>query len=448
MSWRDQLQPASFRGVKFHVESSQGRIGRRNKAWTYPKRDKPWVEDLGRRQREFSIEAFVIGNDYMAARDALIAAVEKEGAGELIHPYLGALKVNVSDECVWRETTKDGGMAVFTLVFVEAGERQFPTTQIDSQSVIEAAVNGGLSAVQQQFNDQFTVARLPQFVADDAFASVRSGLDLVRKGARIFSAAQRRDLFGLLDTLDLNLPTLVTDGLQLAGDIVTAQQLVSSLFSDSGRAQLTGTTNTAEIGSAATDFIAAQLDIDNQITGTFAELPAIPLTTATRQQQADNRQAVQDLFAVSATLLAAQSIVTQSQALAVSSNAESPFDSYDHAIAVRDQLIAQLDALAELDTTGDPLYLSIREVQTELQRHIDAHGYTLERVVRITPPEAVTSDSAVRTLKNSPLVSLPSLAIAHRFYGTGERADDLVRRNKIRHPGFVPAGAELEVLNG
>ncbi|WP_374707575.1 DNA circularization N-terminal domain-containing protein, partial [uncultured Deefgea sp.] len=39
MAWREQLQPASFRGVPFYVYTSSGEVGRRNVVHEYPLRD-------------------------------------------------------------------------------------------------------------------------------------------------------------------------------------------------------------------------------------------------------------------------------------------------------------------------------------------------------------------------------------------------------------------------
>ena len=83
MTWRDDLRPASFRGIHFFVAADSSRFGRRVVVHTYPQRDKPYVEDLGRRSREYQFDAFVIGPNYMEDRDAFIAACEEPGAGEL-----------------------------------------------------------------------------------------------------------------------------------------------------------------------------------------------------------------------------------------------------------------------------------------------------------------------------------------------------------------------------
>lgn len=44
------------------------------------------------------------------------------------------------------------------------------------------------------------------------------------------------------------------------------------------------------------------------------------------------------------------------------------------------------------------------------------------------------------------MTTMPALLIAHRVYGDARRADDIVSRNRIAHPGFVSGGQVLEVL--
>ena len=51
-SWREDLRPASFRGVPFLVDESHVVIGRRVVLHEYPLRDKPYAEDLGK-NREY-----------------------------------------------------------------------------------------------------------------------------------------------------------------------------------------------------------------------------------------------------------------------------------------------------------------------------------------------------------------------------------------------------------
>ena len=111
--WRKSLLPASFRGAPFNVKSAQTTVGRRVSLHEYPQRDKGWPEDLGQKDDAFTIEAIVIGPDYIKARDALIAALKQRGAGELVHPYYGRKTVTLVSPARISETPDEGGMAVY-----------------------------------------------------------------------------------------------------------------------------------------------------------------------------------------------------------------------------------------------------------------------------------------------------------------------------------------------
>ena len=42
--------------------------------------------------------------------------------------------------------------------------------------------------------------------------------------------------------------------------------------------------------------------------------------------------------------------------------------------------------------------------------------------------------------------TLPSLALAYDLYENVDRADEIVKKNQIQFPAFIPAGKELKVL--
>lgn len=138
IEWRSRLRPASFRGVRFHVDSAVRDSGRRIVSHEFPKRDLGYAEDMGRRAREFTIRAYLIvyphenPNDdpaeavlkkrnYIPQRDVLIRALEVEGPAELELPLLGRLIV-VCQRYRITEETKYGGYCVFDLTFIEYGQ--------------------------------------------------------------------------------------------------------------------------------------------------------------------------------------------------------------------------------------------------------------------------------------------------------------------------------------
>jgi prophage DNA circulation protein len=153
VSWRDQLKnPASFRGVTFFVESAERTGGRRGVTHEYPFRDEPFREDLGRQARGFTVEGFVIGDEYLAARDRLIGALESpSGPGQLVHPYYGARHVAVLSFRV-RETAGDGGLARFSIEFEETPASPVqPTATVDATEKARTAATAARTGVGDAF---------------------------------------------------------------------------------------------------------------------------------------------------------------------------------------------------------------------------------------------------------------------------------------------------------
>jgi prophage DNA circulation protein len=162
VSWFDELQPASFRGVPFAVLGGESRFGRRKAIHQYPHRDTPYNEDLGRSVRGYSLRGFLVedsliygGGSAIDQREAMIAAVETAGSGLLVHPTYGQVLVDVLDGSVtFSESMENGRVFEVTFGFVEAGKRIFPSaTQSTSSTLGTVAGNldsgAGLDFVQE-----------------------------------------------------------------------------------------------------------------------------------------------------------------------------------------------------------------------------------------------------------------------------------------------------------
>ncbi len=101
-------------------------------------RDVPYVEDLGRRARRWTIAGYLIGPTYIADRAALIAACETNGPGTLVHPTLGTVQANCESYST-SESRERGGLATFEMVFVESGNLQGTAITTDTQSAASSA---------------------------------------------------------------------------------------------------------------------------------------------------------------------------------------------------------------------------------------------------------------------------------------------------------------------
>jgi len=156
MSWRDNLLDASFRGIPFKVSSVTSSFGRRSFLHQYANREKPYFQDLGKDAQEFQVEAYIIQNsensfDYFGERDALINALEKKGSGVLVHPFLGIKKVGLLGKATLTESFEQGGMATFSMTFVEAGTRAIPDFLKSWISNVDNIVNAGVEAAGDLF---------------------------------------------------------------------------------------------------------------------------------------------------------------------------------------------------------------------------------------------------------------------------------------------------------
>ncbi|RPD91909.1 hypothetical protein EGN69_15685 [Pseudomonas monteilii] len=192
-TWRDELHPASFRGVPFHVDSDSMPVGRRTQVHEYPQRDKPLVEDLGRITREIKLAAFVIGEDFLIKRDALLNALDKPGAGELIHPWYGRLMVTATGCSVGHER-REGGMARFDLVFVEDGEKGFPAGVPNTARQLEESSETLLQSAIRRYKEAMAVvnrARLAVVMLQNGIAGVQMAI-----------AQELRQLTGLVSSVE------------------------------------------------------------------------------------------------------------------------------------------------------------------------------------------------------------------------------------------------------
>ncbi len=385
MSWRNELRPGKFRDAEFQIRDANQEGGRRNALHEYPLRDIPYTEDLGRKARQFSLECVVLGRYYMAARDALIDALEQPGPGTLSHPYRGHLQVIVSDYTV-TESTQEGGVAAFAITFREAGDNLFPVVSKDTAAVVDMAADSALAAIQEDFAAVFSVAQQAEYFVTAAQTVVTEALASITDTVGDLTSA-----IGAVVRAPANLAATVVGAITnisaLVRQPIEAFNLYKDLFDAGG-------------GS-----------------------PPVPQTTANRQRQAANQEAAQQLVRRAAIVEACRT----STALA--------FASGNEAVALRDTLADALDAQMEAVSvvTGQPVpdavFAALADLRAAVMRDISARGADLARLVTYTPK-----------------TTLPALVLAYQLYDDPTQDAEIVARNRIRRPGFVTGGYPLEVL--
>lgn len=393
--WREQLQPASFRGVAFSVVRAGGTFGRRTVLHEYPFRDEPYVEDMGRKAREIRIEAIILGADYMATRDALIAAIEQAGPGKLVHPTLGEMTVSVTDGGVSiDESTSEGGSCRITFSCIESGQARFPSAQVATQDVVKQRAGVAKTALEDAFKGRFSLGGLPSWAQDSAIARARSFLDQVSSavGPLANAASARGAVLAIVNRVSPAIGAYVSDAVRFAGEVLALVGAVRDGLSPREASRTLGSLSTFGAGDAMV-------------------ITATPI----RRQEAQNRDVMIELCRGAAAIERAQAV------------SELEFTDYQDAVAVRDSVVEQLDLVAE-GTTDDALFNAIAGLRAAVVADVTARGADLARLVTVTPP-----------------ATLPALVLAYDLYADATREADIVARNRVPHPGFLVAGQGLEV---
>lgn len=400
MAWREQLNAvrASFRGVPFHTLDADLRVGRRNVPHEYPLRDDPFVDDLGRRAREFTVECYVLGEDYLAQRNALWKALEAPGPGELIHPRWGALWVSVRDAASIKETPREGGMARFTIPFVQAGQNVLPNELPDTTAQVESAANAVDDAAGAAYAEVADVSG-PQVLAESAIDALKADLD-----GLLNIAKQATSIESLADMVRGITATAGT----LAALVRTPVNLVQGLM------------------SLHQQFIAGVL----QPISALAEFRLVFGKNARRssgQQPESTRSRLTINDNARADLQRATALSQQARLLAVAIS-DGAVQTSSQAVELRNALLAQIDTELETNDPDANTAQALGKLRTAVIRDVGARAELLRQ-------RSSFQNRAV----------LPALVVAHRVYQDARRADELVERNAVRNPLFVPAG-ELETL--
>lgn len=387
---------ATFRGVAFLVDSGELTGGRRNVPHEYPFRDDPPnVEDTGGKGATFPVEGFVNGDDYLTARDALIKALNTKGSAELVHPRFGTRRV-VCDSFRVRESAGELRIARFSIQFIETSGVTVQSIAVpDAAAAVVASADNALTAVGAEFLAAYNViSALRDSVAGaltSATDAVGTVLDAVAMGTQAV-AAMRVQVAEMADAVD----TLA----DAPDDLLTS---VTELIESVGDGLLEA--------AAAADPTRVLLKLYDFDPGTRP-----PATTPNREIEQTNFDATQRLIQ--------RVVVIQAAKLAV----EQTFTSYEEAVRVRLSIVDLIDAQAE--TASDDTYPPLQQLRADLVNAVPGDGSDLPRLLTHTPP-----------------VTVPSLVLAHSLYGDLELEADVLARNRVVHPGFVPGSVELEVLS-
>lgn len=418
MAWRERLRDASYKGVPFLYESVESTGGRRNQITELPGRDVPHTKDLGRATSRFSIDAYILGDDYDVRRDLFLRAIDDARPGKLVHPYWGNRTVVTDGPYRITETTKEGGMCRISVTFADVSAQDRPVRQRDWRSTVAMHTVRVQTQAKASLEAVFTVADTAAEVREAAAKAVAT---VMRAISRVKSEVNQA--LELVDTVQQSITEIIdtaTTLVKLPGELAT------------------------KIGQAVAAVVASVADAVN-----FVEtLPDTIISSFNKALVADTlMRAWRDLFNIGDTLEKVEAGAGRQtarktnqealiQLIQVAATSETcrvltqlPLDSSNQAVAIRDELAAAIDELA--DVVDDETYDRLLELRLAIHKYLTTAAGDLPQVITLTLEEAI-----------------PALTLAHNLYGDPERDLEILDRNPhVSNPTSLPVGTVLQVLN-
>lgn len=424
----DKLKPI----IEWFEEESAG-TGRRVETHEYPNRDKPYTEDLGKITFRPSITAYVVGDDCFDQRDRLIDALNKPGPGTLVHPTYGELKVCVDGEVRVSTSKSEGRIVRFDLKFVEAGELSYPTSGAATAQTLMSSCSALDDCISDSFSG-FSIDGVADFVQNDVVGNASTMLGYVSDAMKVVDSAVSDAARLLQGDISVLLPPpssgknfveqvqkMWRTGKRLYGN---ASDLVTMIKTLSG-VSLGSDLQPRGVWKTDSKTTATATQQRNVVASTLRTTAISEAAYAVTRLPAPTTSAVMQNAAVGQATTPAQSTgwpsVTHpalNNAPAVKSTVDLP--TWEELTDIRDTLNTAIDK--ELSrTTSDALFLALRRVKADLNADINTRLEQSARIIQRTPDEV-----------------LPALVLAATWFDNAARDADIIRRNAITHPGFVP----------
>lgn len=435
----DDLRPASFRGVGFFVDGDSETYGRRQVIHEYPMRDDPYVEDMGEKAQKITVNGYLFGDDWVAEKDALVAACRARGPALLQLPTEAPKMVACITLAVSR--TKDAcGFFSVKMEFVAAKNFTAPIAVGAIESLIGGLLTSSIPAFTTFYDAAYLAGNALSFVADNQVTRI------AQLATDIISTVEGTP------SLDMDTSTQIVQQAigvyQLASAYASpgstsaflaeqpvAAQYISRVADGTGyTATGNGTGVTLSNGAAAIVPIVATLF--NDLGNTLAADDALAVLTDYAS------------WSVNETSLADISIDPQTQQpkiVSASDTANATNGSVFCGTVRSFALMKLAQAIAVKDFANRAEAIQARANVVELF-NMQIAQFDEDAIVNILlqardwAVQAVTQKMAtlVPVITVSAPLSLPSLYWASRLYGDVSRAEELADRNNVKQPAFMP----------
>jgi prophage DNA circulation protein len=389
MSWRDKYRQASFRGIPFNIEKVFDKKGNRLAIHEFPGRNKPKIKNMGKAVRFIQSEAFLIGPDYLDQLANLTAALDKSGPGILVHPFFGDILVEINQYGI-DINNQELGICRLPIEFVSVGTDPNFVVGINTQARVLTSAKSAVEKHKTWFEKTYDYASLPYSKAQQVLESVQN---------------LNAKMYAVRKTVQL---------------VPKFFQTIKDIASSAGVLVLQAGKLFDEVYEIITfGFLTEDNDNDGEIDTkqAFFEVAEAARFSPEIQFESETNSA----FLFTSQLLATVQIAHMLSIMEFKSSTE--------AIELKLVVSEQLDSLSNNPLIDDTVFEALRELNAEVETHISAQIALLPKLVEITLSS-----------------STPSAILSYELYGSLEFEQEIIERNKIKIPGFIPSNVPILVL--
>lgn len=398
----EELLPASFKGVPFLLVNNSGTTGGRKTAThEFVNANYRNVEDLGKLTKIYNVTAVISGDNYFAARDRLIDALDEGGKGTLIHPFFGSIQV-VAKPYTLTESQRTLGEAVFNLIFEAADDKILPQITEDNSAAV---------ALQSVTTNDLTVTKTTDnFEVDDghtlSYASSEILLtsfveDLTNIAINFNPATAEVSVFNSVkNAFEDDITQNISDPASLATAIDNVIASIDDITPDPAIKLI----YLEPLYSFNTDSttLDTDLDVGNDITAEFAEL-------------VENERTLTDQITVSSLSYGYRNIV------------DIEFNNVDELDSALNNLEGNYQLYAERSNVDADILDELQKLRADVEEFMRRQRLSVAKLV----------DISIKTM--------PVQVLAYSLYGNIDNTDQLIELNEISDVSFV--SGDLKALS-
>ncbi len=403
MGWReDQKEFAKLDGLEFGYEEVADDVGADGVIHRIATSGRPVYEGISEGEDSFNVIATIVGEEYLVDMDRMIAILKRPRSHQFEHPYRGTFKVGLDGKAKLNNRRTAGGMCQFTFKLVVLEDQVFPLIRDARTDVLDQVgfLNLALAdAYARRFNVGTFVNKIIGTInlATVAMRAVEGKIQAAMNITSAFGSAVTgfaNQASSLLRKPGDMITSMTSTAIGILGAISTA---VDDLPSRNSRAQNTFTQGMRLI---------------------FDQLRPTAPTISTPESRLEEENSIQWWLAnrVSFVSGAAEAVLDMT------------FTSSDQVNLFKQEFLTFFDEISLDPDLDDQVYTEIRQLKANVVVFLSAVAQEL--------PELTT----YVTYK-----ALPALVVGYQIYGNNDHNLEIVDRNNVQHPMFVPPRT-LEVV--